>query len=305
MSDSDGTNALTVRESHSLEPRYFERMASSLGDKMKIIENLPPVTDAYSPTVLDVGAGGGEFSHALEELGYTVTALDASDDAILRMRKNFPELTTVHMLANESVKLGSETFDAVICSSILHEVYSYGDNSHAKGDKRSLLKALQAFEAILKPGGVLVIRDGVKPHNWAEPAKLRMVPRGDNNPLHAYLEQCPFSNGFIAGDTGTMIALQETANGWFTGNVQSVFEFYMTYNWGVESYPRETQELFGVLTLQEYEDLLDTVGFRVTAAESWIQPGYLEHLPEKVQLITELGRNCWPDTNALWVAIKG
>lgn len=292
------------RETHTLEARYFERMAASLGDKMKIIENLPPVTENYSPTVLDVGAGGGEFSNVLEGLGYTVTALDASDDAILRMRKNFPGLTTVHMLANESEKLGANVFDAVVCSSILHEVYSYGDNTHKKGDFGSLYSALAAFRKILKPGGVLIIRDGVKPTNWRENAKLRMVPKGNNEPVSLYLAQCPFSNGFIQGTTGRMLSLRLSADDWFTGNLQSAFEFYMTYNWGLDSYPRETQELFGVLTLKEYVDALTHVGFDVSDAESWVQPGYLEHLPQKVELITSEGRNIWPDTNALWVARK-
>ncbi len=293
-----------LRETHTLETRYFERMAASLGDKMKIIENLPPVTADYSPRVLDVGAGGGEFSHALEELGYTVTALDASDDAIMRMREKFPELTTVHMLANESEELGEAIFDAVVCSSILHEVFSYGDTFRKKGDINSLRAALEAFTKILKPGGVLVIRDGVKPENWAEAAKVRMVPAANVEPLRMYLEQCPFANGFIFGPTGRLVQLEEAEQGWFTGNLQSVFEFYMTYNWGVDSYPRETQELFGVLTLDEYSAALEHVGFTVTSAESWIQPGYLEHLPKKVELVTEAGKNLWPDTNALWVARK-
>jgi len=297
-------NTTQVRENHNLETRYFERMAASLGDKMKIIEALPPVTADYSPTVLDVGAGGGEFSHALEELGYTVTALDASDDAILRMREKFPELTTVHMLANESEALGNEYFDAIVCSSILHEVYSYGDNFRRKGDITSLRAALEAFMKILKPGGVLVIRDGVKPEGWAQDAKVRMIPADNVEPLRMYLDQCPFSNGFIFGPAGRLVQLTEENDGWFTGNLQSVFEFYMTYNWGVDSYPRETQELFGVLTLDEYVAALTHIGFTVTKAESWIQPGYLEHLPKKIEIITAEGNNLWPDTNALWVARK-
>lgn len=293
-----------AREAHSLEPRYFERMAASLGDKIKIVENLPPVTESYSPVVLDVGAGGGEFSHALEQLGYTVVALDASDDAIMRMRECFPSLTTVRMLANESEKLGENAFDAIVCSSILHEVYSYGDNLNSKGKLESISAALESFRKILKPGGVLVIRDGVKPKNWSSPAKLRLFPEQATEPVLAYLEQCPFANGFISGETGRMIALHQSYAGWFTGNVQSAFEFYMTYNWGVENYSRETQELFGVLTLEEYQTTLTQAGFTVDSAESWIQPGYLEHLPNKVHLLTELGQNNWPDTNALWVAHK-
>lgn len=293
-----------TRSTYKLEARYFERMAASLGDKLKIIENLPPVTDDYSPRVLDVGAGGGEFSHALEELGYTVIALDASDDAITRMRERYPELTTVRMLANESETLGSETFDAVVCSSILHEVFSYGDNVHSKGDMGSLSLALSSFWKILKPGGVIVIRDGVKADNWMTPARVRMVPSEETEPLTMFLEMSPFANGFIEGEIGQLISLTPTNDEWFAGSLQSVYEFYMTYNWGLGSYPRETQELYGILTLDEYIELLSISGFMVESAESWIQPGYFEHLPKKIEIETVDGHNAWPNTNALWVARK-
>lgn len=290
------------RETHQLESRYFERMAASLGDKMKIIEALPPVTATHAPRVLDVGAGGGEFSHALEEFGYTVVALDASDDAIMRMREKFPELTTVKMLANEAANLGENSFDAIVCSSILHEVYSYGDNQHKKGELESLKVALQALKIVLKPGGTLVIRDGVKPDAWQEPASVRVIDGSGAEPVLQYLEQCPFSNGFIQGHTGRSIQLARMDDGWFAGTLHSAYEFYMTYNWGVENYPREAQELYGVLTLEGYCDLLQLCGFTVESAESWIQEGYVKNLPTKVELLTEQGHNCWSHTNALWVA---
>ena len=61
----------------------------------------------------------------------------------------------------------------------------------------------------------------------------------------------------------------------------------MTYNWGVENYPREAQELYGVFTLGEYEAFIASFGFTVEKSESWIQEGYLKNLPEKVYLCTE------------------
>lgn len=291
------------RVSHALEERYFERMAVSLGDKMKIVEQLPAVTNDYSPKVLDIGAGGGEFAHALSELGYTVTALDANRDSIEHIRQNFPEITTKWSLANYADDFVSNFYDAVVCSSILHEVYSYGDDERDPGDLKSVETALKSFLHVLKPGGVLVIRDGVKPRGWSDSATVRIV-NGDDEAVRLYLEQCPFANAAIPGVTGKTVQLTQLKLGLWSGNLRSAYEFYMTYNWGVENYHREANELYGIMSLSEYSSLLQYVGFELVSAESWVQPGYSEYLPKKVQLLTSDGVNRWPDTNALWVARK-
>lgn len=295
-----------MRESHELESRYFERMARSLGDKMRLVDALPPVRADYAPRVLDVGAGGGELSHALQEFGYDVVALDASDDAITRMRENFPEITTAQMLANEAVSFGEESFDAVICSSILHEVFSYGDNVHGKGDYASLTETLAGFHSILKPGGVLAIRDGVKPDNWAEPARVRVIDGTGTEAVERYLALCPFANGFIEGEMESLIALEreDESSDWFRGNFQSVYEFFMTYNWGFKSYPRETQELYGIFTEREYIERLTGLGFTVELHESWYAESFDKYLPKTFEIETAEGANHWGNTNMILIARK-
>lgn len=295
-----------TRATHTLEARYFERMAASLGDKMQIVENLPPVVEGFSPRVLDVGAGGGEFSHALEELGYTVVALDVSDDAIIRMRKTYPELTTVKLLANQAILLGKNSFDAVVCSSILHEVFSYGDDVRSRGHISSIERAVQSFYSILKPGGRLIIRDGVKPENWNDTAKIEMLPGHDNQVVHDYLRMCPLSNGMAYGDQGHAVALTNIQNTTWLGNLHSCMEFAYTYTWGLGSYPRETQELYTPLTLIEYDELLKSQGFELEKSFSYLQEGYPVNLAEKMLLTNMMNEEIsWPDSNAIWVARKG
>lgn len=291
--------------SHKLESRYFERMAQSMGDKARILNYLPEVVAGKAaPRVLDVGAGGGEFANALVELGYDVTALDANEDAVNRIRSRFPKVTTATLLANQATQLGAGMFDAVICSSILHEVFSYGDTFRGPGHVSSLSRAFDAFHYVLKPGGVLVIRDGVLPENWEDHGSITLLDGHEPSSVFTYLDMCPFANGVAHGDMGNAVSLTWDGEKTFKGNVRSLLEFAYTYTWGLDSYPRETQELYALKTLDEYADFLTGHGFDVELKESYLQSGYSTHLQTMMLLDVNGENNAWFDSNALWVARK-
>jgi 2-polyprenyl-3-methyl-5-hydroxy-6-metoxy-1,4-benzoquinol methylase len=292
-------------ELHALEERYFQRMESSLGDKTKLLKYLPPISDPTDPpTILDVGAGGGDFAHALSMLGYRVTALDLSEDAIEHMRYAYSELELIQALANHAHDFGEKRFDVVICSSILHEVYSYGDDVHRAGHLSSLKRALASSHRALKPGGLFLLRDGVLPENHHLPAIFTLLPGHHVESVFTYLELCPFANGTAYGEQGHLVELEQVSSAAFAGNVRSVLEFAYTYTWGLESYPRETQELYAVLTLRGYEELLEEEGFSVEESFSYLQPGYPQHLASMLFLEVDGKPAPWFDSNAIWVARK-
>jgi len=300
-------NSFTNRQvkDQILEERYFERMAKSMGDKARILKYLPPVTaGANPPKILDVGAGGGEFAKLLQDEGYEVTALDANEDAVDRMLYKYNDLKVVKALANHAHDLGEDLYDSVVCSSILHEVYSYGDDVHRMGHISSLKRATESFYKALKPGGKLLIRDGVKPVNWDDPAEIEMLPGHENHMVQKYLDMCPFSNGKAYGEQGSKIQLTNTGGKKWVGNLQSCMEFAYTYTWGEGSYPRETQELYTPLTLNEYRDLLSETGFEVEESFSYLQEGYPLNLNDKIRLTKNGEPVQWPDSNAVWVARK-
>jgi SAM-dependent methyltransferase len=288
-----------------LEERYFARMASSIGDKYRLINFLPTVEEVYHPRVLDVGAGGGEFSNLLFDLGYDVIALDASADAIKRMSELYPNLTLVEALANHgSDVIEPGSLDVIICSSILHEVFSYGDDFHRSGHVSSLSRAFEDFNKLLRPGGKLIIRDGVLPENWEDEGTITILNPTDVPAVTTYLGMCPFANGVSYGESGHLVQLEQINENTFKGNARSLLEFSYTFNWGVENYPREALELYAVKTLQGYTDFITDHGFIVIHTESYLQEGYPEHLNPKVTLKINGVENNWFDTNAIWVAVK-
>ena len=287
-----------------LEARYFERMAASLNDKARLLEWLPPVTADYSPHILDVGAGGGELSHVLSEMGYTVTALDTNQDALDRIGETYPNVKLLNSLANHVHDFGVE-FDAIICSSILHEVYSYGDDVHRMGHISSLGRALTSFAVALKPGGRLLVRDGVRPDDWADFGTVTINPDYPESVVCDYLKTCPFANGAAYGNNGFLIGLSRIGDRTFAGTNRSIMEFIFTFNWGVDSYHREAKEVYGVLCLDEYAEYVEEFGFTTLHKESYTLDGYIKGLAPKVTIKDADGnvRPMFP-TNAIWIYEK-
>lgn len=276
------------------ETRYFERMNSALGDKARMLDFLPPVTAEYAPSVLDIGAGGGALTGELLRLGYRVTAVDSNVATRRQLREDYPEAHPALLFAHEVYVLGTK-FDAVLCSSVLHEVYSYRDAAGMHG-MMAVAQSIQAFHKVLKPGGVLVVRDGVKPDDADK--KGFVVIRGEvpnDFPVYEYLRQVPFRE----------IWLNRTRPGFFHGNYQSLMEFVFTYNWGVETYHREAKELYGIMKLDEYAAFVERAGFECFSREAYVQQGYVDALEPKVKLL-DIKYKPLPmfNTNAIWAYRK-
>jgi len=80
--------------------------------------------EALSPAggrrLLDVAAGTGNYSFALADFGWEVTALEPS--AVMRaQRKQHPRLTWIAAVA-EALPFRTGTFDAVVCVSAMHHL---------------------------------------------------------------------------------------------------------------------------------------------------------------------------------------
>ena len=75
---------------------------------------------AVGPKLLDIGAGTGNYSEALAELGWSVTAAEPS--AVMRsQRRSHARLRWVGGYA-ESLPVAAQSLDAVVCVSALHHL---------------------------------------------------------------------------------------------------------------------------------------------------------------------------------------
>lgn len=249
---------------------YFARMRSALGDKSRIVDFVKP------GTVLDVGAGGGELSEVIRQAGNEVFDLDGSSEAIKHIQEDFPKIHALLGLTENARELFSdETFDTIVCSSVLHEVYSYGNTNGNKMSLETVIETLNDFFKLLKPGGVLIIRDGVMPTQWDKDVIVRLKTQDAIDFLEMYREKAPF---YSETRQIRKVSLSELSPGVYKGNLASAMEFLYTLTWGWNSAPRETQELYGIFTEEGYCRTLEMLGFEVEHSEQYLQSGYPEHL---------------------------
>lgn len=281
--------------SSSQNDEYFERMSSSLGDKQKIVDYLIP------GIVLDVGSGGGDLAETIRLYGHEVYAIDGSETALKQCQKNFPNVHTVFsMVGDLRNHFSDHSIQNIVCSSILHEVFSYGDCGEPAYQLSTVEKVLQIFHRLLVPGGRLIIRDGVMPDNHSESGYIRFSGDGMDF-LDYYSSHAPF---WLRNENNAYhVFLEKCSDNLVTGNMNSIMEFLYTYTWGWASAPRETQEIYGIATEESYMKLLHDNHFSNIYHEQYTQQGYVDHLTPLVKIYDKnFNTASFPSTNMIIVS---
>jgi SAM-dependent methyltransferase len=272
-----------------LEHRYFDRMASGLGDKLQILDLLT------SGTVADIGAGGGELASAMAQLEHIddVYAIDDSADSLRRLRE-IDSISALHGSFERLYDIGGPLDNVVLCS-VMHEVWSYGGSTDAER-WNAWHAAIEISVKALEIGGRLIIRDGVMPSGEVTQGMCTLVApdgTGDANMMRyamltPFLDAVPERTGFRE----------------YYGEATVLAEALLTVNWGKDSLPRESQERNMLLDLDGYAHAVAKGrALRLIEHRAYTQPEYLGHLAGW-KLMDANGAAWFPETNALWVFEK-
>jgi len=273
------------------EASYLASMNAARTDKERMLDFVRP------GKIVEIGPGGGVVLDLLEArfpeaeiIGVdlsreVVTALEA------RPRANGRKWRVV-LGAAES--LAERDVDTIVFCSILHEVYSYTEPHFQLA---SVQRVVQAAFAALRPGGRIVIRDGVMPPPATR--RIKFIAPDARATFDLYVTQFE----------GRPIRYRELGNGRVELSAADAMEFLYTYTWGPASFPYEVRELYGILTYDDYvRSLVEWCGEAAKvvdvqpALRSYLQPGYRANLAGKIELTDEHDVPAeLPDSNCLIV----
>lgn len=132
-----------------VNPKIYEGFVNFYGRK-RIGEHIAETFLNYLPTdntspkkVLDIGAGTGIISEALQAHNYQVTAVDLSKNALTYLREKRPNTDAAQLDMNADLPFAPESFDGIT---------TYGSNRYIDDPAKLLSETWN----VLKPGGVFL-----------------------------------------------------------------------------------------------------------------------------------------------------
>lgn len=258
------------------------------------LSSLDPTSRVFSEPIIKIaslGAGTGKLEEDIAQIipNSEVYGLDISDQMIADINKRAKSLD---IRRQEGEKVGKligvktdifemeKTFpknslNAVVASSDIHEFCSFLD-SYSFGENTK--KIIAQVASILKPGGILIIRDFVLPDDFDQMITLRI---GEKQKMDDVDPQY-FINQFVSVFKGfthqNAIASQKDSKE-IKLSVQDSLEILVHYSWA-KSFVDEVKEKYFYFTLDQYSKTLIDIfkkagyGCAIEKAYSYKQPDY-------------------------------
>jgi ubiquinone/menaquinone biosynthesis C-methylase UbiE len=151
---------------HRFEAKYYELLHPEVygkSEQKRISSTLKLIARFIfnnQKKALDFGAGTGNLTGKLLQMGYTVTAIDISAEMCAILEKKFRTYIEAKKLvvinsSIEGVSFERDEFDLITCYSVLHHLPDYAD-------------VIQRLAAFLKKGGVLYLDHEASPFYWKD-----------------------------------------------------------------------------------------------------------------------------------------
>lgn len=271
---------------------YGAQMDASLAQK--VADLLPWV---LPPRIVDKGCGTGkllvELSRRFPEAA--LVGVDVSRELLRRSDENTYAGGDVTLVLGDAAEpqVADGSADTVIFASIMHELYSY-----AGYDRTRIDRALASAARELRPGGRVLVRDGVSP--GARPVRLALLDAPTAARFDRFAREFKHGRGVpfspAPARDGAVAVVQLSA--------QHANEFLCKKDY-VENWDVEVHEEYCTLTAAEWEAALARAGLAVRAVQTYVNPWIRQHRYDGRVQVTELdGTAFWPPTNVIVVGEK-
>lgn len=232
-------NSLERANQNSNYGTYLSRMENSYFKSSKSFLT----TLCKGKKVLDVGCASGTLLKPLVQLGFDVMGIDLNEDAVYICKESGYNVIKCNLYDLK------DTFDTIIFSSVLHEFSSYTEED--RYTDLPIIAALECAYTQLNKGGQLLIRDGIKGPNKI----ISVLAKSEKivEDFKKYLNDAPMYDDTDVSISDTII----------TAPAYVIKEFAYTYTWGKESYSREVNEQYGILTVEEWKNIVRHANFTI------------------------------------------
>lgn len=261
--------------------RYLKRMTLSMKVSTK---GLIPMMCSNSKNILDVGCGSGVLLNAIEEVNREakLTGIDLNGEAIDKLKvlgKNWQLLHTDLMQMKGA-------YDTIVFSSVLHEISSYYSDLNKRFTSFPIEESIRKANELLMMDGSIILRDGLLMEEEKRNQLILTSFTNKDDALWLYRFRNDFK-GFV-GLNNVSREFIKIDDRLYLVPFTFLKEFLYTFTWGIESYPREVQEQFGILDKNSWISILENNGFTIeTIVES--KEEYEKYLSPKIQMYDILG----------------
>lgn len=259
--------------------RYLQRMTESMNFSTK---GLIPIMCQDKKNILDVGCGSGVLLNAIEKNNpkATITGIDLNNNSIEKLKMLGKNWQLYHQDLMEISNINPK-YDAIIFSSVLHEVSSYYPDIKKRFTSTPIVEYFNKANDLLCTSGSIILRDGLLIDENIRNQKALISFKNINDSYWLYRFQKDFRGFDKLQDVDCSI--KKINNNVFEVGLTFLKEFLYTFTWGKESYHREIKERFGILDKKAWLKLLEKSGFDIdTVVESKEQ--YEEYLAPKVNI---------------------
>jgi SAM-dependent methyltransferase len=293
----------TISRNQLLYPElYGSRM--NLGMSQKDTDIIPEIVRyirSPNPIILSAGAGTGKLEAHIAGLipDSTVIGLDISlkmietidnEAKIVNGAQNSGKLYPLRADAT-NIPIRNNSADVIIAPSIIHEIVSYIDGYRIGP---ATIRFFKSAAEILKPGGLLIIRDFMLIGDPDSKINIRIGNRQDPSDTVPASFVKKFAHKFSARDLSYISAqlkyLKRVKQNTIHTNLADAMETAIHYSWS-KRFDSEVQETYFPISFRSYPEFVlncfQEAGVRGEFLKSniYLQSGYPEHINGRIDLI--------------------